>query len=582
MSRSAWRRIRAGVCLNTASSALLANGPPAPPTRSRGVLKRSLCLLAIASALLPCGCSAPRAPARVVTLWLAGHPLPAFDPDGPPDALRQALERQLSRGLVEVDSAGEVQPALADSLGCSRDSLTWTFRLRSDARFTDGTRVTSADIRDAMVGGLGRADHATREWLLAAVKGVSLGRPGRRPAALGIETAGTSRIVLRLAAREPRLLEKLAVTGVSTPWKRRTGAWRDAVGVGPYRVASADGERSLTLVAAALKAPAPPSGVRAAADTLRVRFLAGAIRVRNILRRSGADVVWPLPPGFLDAGLPDGWELGAAPANPARRLLLVLRPDVPPLGKPEVRDALARAIRPAELALRTSGEPLQRWLPGAVEPFAWPAPESAAERAARDLAEEARREQARRELARRSTNRHVPVGERPESYAVVLAFDADGAGASVAPALQGQWAAAGHYAELRALHGDAALAQPLRAAGTQATLVESQAPLPGLAPELALLVQPLRGPVRGGFRSGWRTREFDRWLLPPGAPAALDPDTVQQRLAAAAIIFPIASLPWRAAFRTGAIRPRIDPRHGPDWTLPAESPSGGLSGARTR
>ena len=540
---------------------------------SRSAWRHASSLLAIVSALLPAGCSAPRAPGRVTTLWIAGHPLPVFDPDGPPDALRQALERQLSRGLVEADSAGRVVPALADSLGCSSDSLTWTFRLRGDAKFTDGTPVTSTDIRNALAGGLGRSDHATREWLLAAVKGVGGTRAGRRPTTLGIESAGPSRLVLRLAARDPHLLEKLAVPGVSTPWKRRAGAWRDAVGVGPYRVVAVDGERILTLCAAT-----PCAGVRAAADTLRVRFLAGAIRVRNILRRSGADVVWPLPPGFLDAELPSGWEVASAPARPARRLLLVLRPDVPPLGNVEVREALARAIRPAELALRTTGEPLQRWLPGAVLPFAWPAPESAAERAAREDAERARQEQARRELARRSTNRRVPVGTRPESYNVVLAFDADGPGANVAPALQGQWAAAGDYAELRALRGDVALSGPLRAAAAQATLVISQAPLPGLVPELAMLVQPLRGPVRGGYRSGWRTREFDRWLSPPGAPVALDPDTVQQRLAAARIVFPIAALPWRVAFRIGAPRPRIDPRHGPDWTLP----SNGVADARTR
>jgi hypothetical protein len=540
---------------------------------SRSAWRRFLSLLAFAPALLPGGCSSPRAPARVATLWLAGHPLPAFDPDGPPDALREALERHLSRGLVEADSAGRVRPALADSFGCSRDSLTWTFRLRHGARFTDGTPVTSADIRDAMVGGLGRADHATREWMLAAVRGVYGTRPGRRPATLGIETAGGSRLVLRLAVREPRLLEKLAAPGVSTPWRRRTGAWRDAVGAGPYRVAAAEGDRVLTLVAAP-----SPAGVRAAVDTLRVRFLAGAIRVRNILRRSGADVVWPLPPGFLDAGLLQGWTLESAPAEPDRRLLLVLRPDVPPLGRLEVREALARAIRPTELALRTSGEPLRRWLPGAVQPFDWPAPESATERAAREEEERVRREQARRELARRSPDRRVPVGARPESYGVVLAFDGDGPGANVATALQGEWAAAGDYAELRVLEGDAALAQPLRAAGAQATLVESQAPLPGLVPELAMLVQPLRGPVRGGFRTGWRTREFDRWLLPPGSAATLDPDTVQQRLAAARIVFPIASLGWKVAIRTGAIRPRIDTRHGPDWTLP----SAGFDDARTR
>jgi hypothetical protein len=424
------------------------------------------------------------------------------------------------------------------------------------------------------VGGLAREDHATRAWLLAAVRGVPAVRPGRALPSLGIETAGDARLVLELAVREPRLLEKLATPGTCTPWKRRRGGWRDAVGVGPYRVAGADGDRQLTLVAAPSSA-----GASAMADTLRVRFLAGAIRVRNILRRSGANVLWPLPPGFLDSGLPEGFELGGAPARPERQLLLVLRPDVPPLGKLEVREALARAIRPIELALALGplGEPLKRWPAGANAPYAWPAPETEAERAVRAAAELARQEQARRELARRGSYRRTAAADRPESYHVVLAFDADQSGASVAAALQGQWAAAGDYAELRALHGDAALAQPLRAAGTQATLVESQAPLTGLVPELAMLVQPLRGPVRGSFRTGWRTREFDRWLLPPGA-AALNPDTVQHRLAEQRIVLPVASLPWRVAFRTGAARPRIDPRFGPDWTVTAR----GSGNARTR
>ena len=534
----------------------------------------ALAVLALASLPLA-GCSPKRAPAHTATLWLAGHPLPAFDPDGPPDALRQALERQLSRGLVEVDSSGVARPALADSFGCSRDSLTWTFRLRAGTRFTDGTHVTSAHIRDALVGGLARQDHATREWLLAAVKGVPGVRPGRALPALGIETGGEARLVLKLAVREPRLLEKLATPGTCTPWKHRHGAWRDAVGVGPYRVAGADGDRILTLVAAS-----SPAGVAAAADTLRVRLLAGAIRVRNILRRSGTDVLWPLPPGFLDSGLPEGFELGGAPARPERRLLLVLRPDVPPLGKLEVREALARALRPAELAIALGplGEPLRRWPLGASDSYAWPAPETEVERAARAPADLARQNQARRDLAKRGAYRRTAPADRPESYHVVLAFDADQSGASVAAVLQGQWAAAGDYAELRALRGDAALAQPLRAAGTQATLVESQAPLTGLVPELAMLVQPLRGPVRGGFRTGWRTREFDRWLLPPGAAAPLDPDTVQHRLAEQRIVLPIASLPWRMAFRTGATRPRIDPRFGPDWTVTAR----GSGNARTR
>jgi hypothetical protein len=86
-----------------------------------------------------------------------------------------------------------------------------------------------------------------------------------------------------------------------------------------------------------------------------------------------------------------------------------------------------------------------------------------------------------------------------------------------------------------------------------------------------MFVQPPRGPVRGAFRTGFRTREYDRWLLPPGSSKALDADSVQQRLATDRIVIPIASIPWRVAFRTGARRPRIDARYGPDWTLAGES-----------
>jgi ABC-type oligopeptide transport system substrate-binding subunit len=183
--------------------------PPPPAPRALSCLALVLMLLA--------GCSPSHAPGRVSTFWLAGHPMPTFDPDGPPDALREALERQLSRGLVDVDTTGHVTLALADSLGCTSDSLTWTFHLRSDARFTDGTRVTSAHVRDAMLAGLGRQDHATREWLLAAVRGMPGVRAGRPLPPLGIETAGDRRLVLRLGVRDARLLEKLAVPGVSTP-----------------------------------------------------------------------------------------------------------------------------------------------------------------------------------------------------------------------------------------------------------------------------------------------------------------------------------------------------------------------------
>jgi len=286
--------------------------------------------------------------------------------------------------------------------------------------------------------------------------------------------------------------------------------------------------------------------------------------VRNILRRSGADLLWPLPAGFLDAGLPAGWQLAGAPARPERRLLLVLRPDVPPLGKVEIRESLARATSPAELEVALDGmaEPLKRLVSGAREPYAWPrfAPVQRGQRP--DNAPPV----------------HISTLPQPESHHVVLAFDADQPGAGAAPALQGAWAAAGDYAELRPLRGPAALSQALRAAGAQATLVEAQAPFEGLEAELAMLVAPIRGPARGGFRTGWRTREFDRWILPPGAPSPVDADALQLRLESDRIVLPIASLPWRVALRTGVFRPVLHARYGPDWTVT----TGGRKNARTR
>ena len=49
-------------------------------------------------------------------------------------------------GLTSVDPAGNVIPQLAESWEISDDALTYTFRLKSDATFTDGTPVTAADV----------------------------------------------------------------------------------------------------------------------------------------------------------------------------------------------------------------------------------------------------------------------------------------------------------------------------------------------------------------------------------------------------------------------------------------------------
>lgn len=541
--------------------------------RSRAAsARRAFATLVALAALLALGGCAKRAPVGSGALtWYAGRALPAFDPDGPSDALRIALERHLSRGLVERAHDGAIVPALAESIRCSPDSLTWTFRLRDGVQFTDRTPVTSAHVRDALVAGLGRADHATRAWLLGAVRGVRDVRAGRALPALGIEIPDERTLRLELATPDRRLLEKLAVPGVTTPWKSRSGEWATAVGVGPYRIATA-AERELRFVPAG---PVAGGGVVVALlDTLRVRFEIGAARARSMFRRAPADVLWPLPPQLLERPMPEDWTVTRERAEPERRLLLVLRADMPPLTKAGARQSLAHALNREELlaALGTRGSPIRRWLAGASSDFEWPRLETPAERAERRAAE-AHEEPAR---AAASRSREAQV-DRVESYHLVLACDADLAGAEVAPALQTQWERAGHYIDIRAQRGRAAAAEPLRAAAAQAQLVEAQPPIPGLEAELAMLVMPLRGPAVGSFRTGWRTRDYDRWIAATGLLPGLDPDAVQSVLASERIILPIATLPWQLAVRNGVDPPALHPAYGPEWIRPA---GGVASGTR--
>ncbi len=506
--------------------------------------------LALAGGLLA-GCGAPQRAAPLVVHWIVGRVEPAFDPDGPPDALRWSLERQLSRGLTERDSTGGVRLGLARAVEVSADSVRWTFRLREGLVFTDSTPITSAHFAAALKAGLGRTDHGTRAWVLAALAGVSRVRAGKPLPPLGIAMPDAHTLVLTLAHPDRGLLERLSVPGVSTPWRSRTGSWRSAVGSGPYRVVGGEAGRTLTLAKAA-----PSAGERALADTVRVRFATGSARVLHALRAGAADLVWPLPPDLVARALPEEYAFLERDAVPERRLLLVLRADVPPTNRPEVRSALANALSRPELvaALGRRAAAHQRGLPGATAGYEWV------------------RVEPRRGIGPAEHGPNDPRTKRT-SYHLKLAFDPEVGGEDLARRIQGRWARAGHYAELEPARGSEAVKAALARSGAQAILVESQALFTGGPAELAIYVDPLRGPAVGNVRTGWRTREFDRWVSLPEPAPGFDPDAAQSELARGQVVLPLASLPWQMAVRNGATRASVHPAFGPGWTAP-ESASG--------
>jgi ABC-type transport system substrate-binding protein len=510
--------------------------------RARPALTAVLAVVLALAALSCAGC-AGRPPVRGTTcVWIAGRLEPAFDPGGPPDPLRWSLERLLARGLVEEDSSGVLAPGAAERWEWSADSLALTFHLRPGLVFADGSPCGSVDFRRALVTGLGRTDHGSRAWLLRAVLGVERVRAGRPLPPLGVETPDSRTLVLRLARRDPLLPARLALPGLSAPWSASaSGGWRDAAGLGPYRVLGEEPGRALTL-ARRTGAVGP--------DTIVVRFQPQAARVLTYLRANAADLDWPLPAALDAAAAPPGFRLGVRAAVPPRSLLLVMRADLPPTSRLATRNALAHSVNRDQLLelLGVRGGRLGSWLPGAG-PYDFPALDEG---------------QAREWMGR---------GRLGQAFHVVMGYDADGVGATVARALQGEWSRLGIYVELRPLRGPR-LAPELLGGLSHLALVEEQPWTDDLAGTLAPLVMPLRGPAVGAFRTGWRTREFDGLLSPARSSTSPGPDAVQARLREDLVVVPLARLPWVWLERENGTPLPFHPRFGPGcagsgWPAPA-------------
>lgn len=484
-----------------------------------------------AALLLTIGC-APPGPPRTVRQWVVGQAEPRFDPTGPPDPVRWALERLLGQGLIAEDSTGRIVGAAAQRWDVTPNGLTYTFLLRPGLRFGDGRLCTSADFRRALVAGLNRVDHATYAWLLSPVVGVDRVRAGRPLPPLGIATPDERTIVLRLARADPMLPHKLAIPGASMPWAADAGDGGWGGGIGPYRLVAREPGRRMVLTRCA-----PGAGP----DTLKVEFAPGASRVRAHLRRGQADLVWPLPAGLLAQPLPGGYRTLARDAHPTRRLWLLMRPDLPPTWKVEARRALAHGLDRAGLvsALRQRGTATSEWLAGGAT-FDAPRRDAAAVREWLDR------------------------GRLGRSLHVVMAYPADGVAAEVARAMQTGWAELSLDVELRPLRGAALAAAALARGGAQLLLLDAQAPLADPAAELAMLVVPRRGPAVGSFRTGWSTREFDAWIGPQPPETALDVDFAQRRLGEELIALPLLRLPWSWVERVGGAPIGFDPHFGPD------------------
>jgi ABC-type transport system substrate-binding protein len=150
-------------------------------------------------------------------------------------------------GLTTIDPAGAVRPAVATSWSSDPDLRRWEFRLRPDARWSDGSPVRAADFtfawqRLADPKASPGAAPAVRA-LLSGVTGYRAFAAGRSRTIAGLETPDPATLVVRLDrpfADLPALVAALPLSPLPAALARPDPAayLASPVGNGPFRLAA--------------------------------------------------------------------------------------------------------------------------------------------------------------------------------------------------------------------------------------------------------------------------------------------------------------------------------------------------------
>ncbi len=92
--------------------------------------------------------AAAKAPAsqQVLRIGLPVSDLGTFDPGQVSSLYDAEAIGAVFTGLVQLNNKLEVAPQLASTWSASSDNLTWTFNLKQNLKFSDGTPLTSADV----------------------------------------------------------------------------------------------------------------------------------------------------------------------------------------------------------------------------------------------------------------------------------------------------------------------------------------------------------------------------------------------------------------------------------------------------
>ena len=134
---------------------------------SRPIMRALAVLSALAlGAAVPSDAQAARTD---LTLGMVLEP-PHLDPTaGAPAAIDEVVYANVFEGLTRIGENGEVLPALAESWDVSDDAKVYTFKLRPNVKFHDGTTFDAEDVKFSLERAMSEKSENAQKALFSSV-----------------------------------------------------------------------------------------------------------------------------------------------------------------------------------------------------------------------------------------------------------------------------------------------------------------------------------------------------------------------------------------------------------------------------
>ncbi|MGB7738867.1 MAG: peptide ABC transporter substrate-binding protein [Steroidobacteraceae bacterium] len=270
-----------------------------------------------------------------------------MDPRLAEDNPALALSQELFEGLTTEADDGSIVPGAAETWTVSRDGQTWTFRLRPNLRWSDGTPLTAAQFVAGLDAARAKDSKAPYSALLHDVT------TARAP---------DSQIVVLEVARAVPYLPAVLALPVAAPQRLAASADTSVISNGPYRLLVRRPGEKIELE----RNPHYHSAGSVAIGRVTYLTLDDLNTELNLYRTGELDITSEVPNSqidWLERNLPG--ELHVAPYLSTYAYALNLRR----VQDRDVRAALSLAIDRTQITDRVTGAgelPAQSWVPPGI------------------------------------------------------------------------------------------------------------------------------------------------------------------------------------------------------------------------